>query len=388
MEILKKQMQGQRESALREKFSKKSYSESWAGLRLAVGPLGLLIQLFTASLVVGGFAWGFKILTGSWAWGFALGGVFVLAFEVVKRMIVYNTSISYFRNIAEQKPRKLSRVGVLALVVVLGVSISSSVISTPLLVEEFAPMPPPPREDLITSRFDSLKEEASSYWGGVKKDALEQSKEMQEKNTWKGVISWKAQDEILTFETQAAASVDSLNGSLATLSAMEVQSLDKAQREYEDASRKRQGDKNLVGSILGFATLALELLFLLCYSWLNYYDFCQAAELGLIGGQSSKQSSPKVAIDTDFIKQSSGESLSKVKEEPSQRGGGIGFNNEGRVFEEGGKLLILCKTRGGLKAYDSSYLGTLLRDAERKAQPRADYWREMKCKLERAKQNA
>ena len=192
-----------------------------------------------------------------------------------------------------------------------------------------------------------------------------------------------ARDEILKLETQAAASVDSLNSAKAVISLREAQALSKAEREYLEASQKRQAEKNLVGSILGFVTFALELLFLLCYGWLNYYDFAQAVELGLISGQSSKQSPPQVPINTDFTKQS----LDQVeKEQPSQRGGGIGFHNEGRVFEEGGKLVILCKTQRGLKAYDSSYLGTLLRDAERKGQPRAKYWREMKAKLEAAKQ--
>ena len=165
MEQIEKQIQGQREAALRNKFTSKNYSETWRGLRLAVSPLAFLIQIITASLAVGLPAYAIKVLSGSWVWGFVCGGVLLFAFEYVKRMIVQNTAISYFRNIADKKPRKLSRVGLVSVIAVLGLSIASSVISTPLLVEEFAPLPEKVKEEQITARFDSLRDAASLYWG-------------------------------------------------------------------------------------------------------------------------------------------------------------------------------------------------------------------------------
>jgi hypothetical protein len=124
-----------------------------------------------------------------------------------------------------------------------------------------------------------------------------------------------------------------------------------------------------------FVTLFLELCFIGCYAWLNYYDFREAAELGLVSAGSTEESSRRSTIKPKEVKESN---------VPQQRtANAIGFNNEGKVLDEGGKLKILCKTRNGLKAYDSSYLSKLVSSTQ--GQPKHSYWVDMRDKLKNAK---
>lgn len=368
----KKHLKEQRERLLKEKFSPKTYSQNWEGLRALILPSAYLIQILTAALAVAVPAYCVKVLSGSWALGFALGGVILLTFEAVKRLLVNNTALSYF------KTKRLSFAGVLSVIIVVGLSVASSGFGTPILVREFSPGPPPVKEAEIVARFDSLRAAAGVYWLDVKKEALSKAAEVHKQNNWRGVTVKAARSTKLGLERQAAAARDSLSSSLSSIALQEAEALSKAEAAFLLAAEKREAEKALIGAGLALFTLFLELCFLLCYTWLNYYDYRQAIEEGLLTFKSYHKA-PEIVGKVPQSKEQS-----KAKEEPAQRGG-IGFNQEGRIIKEGDKLLILCKTRRGLKAYDSSYLSTLLNEAERKGQPRAEYWREQRAKLQAAK---
>jgi hypothetical protein len=124
-----------------------------------------------------------------------------------------------------------------------------------------------------------------------------------------------------------------------------------------------------VGFWLSIVTLLFEIVFVCCFCWLQYYDFRQAVELGLIASGNNRIEPKIKTISTDIVKDT----------EPQQRPAtNIGFNNEGRILYEGDKKKILCvKSSGELKAYTKSELSTLIGDALRKNKPeRAKYWQQ------------
>jgi hypothetical protein len=118
-----------------------------------------------------------------------------------------------------------------------------------------------------------------------------------------------------------------------------------------------------------WVTLFLELCFIGCYAWLNYFDFVEAANLGLVAVPSEAKSEivrPVMPHTSSKVKES------EEKKVPQQRPSNIGFNNEGKIVRT---------HKGELKPYDSSKLSTIIRQGG----SRSDYWQEMKAKLDAAK---
>ena len=358
-----------RRKHLKDKYTIKPYHSVWRGLRFAMLPTSYLIQLITAVLACALPAYAVQIITGSWVYGFAVGAVLMFVFEYIKRAIVNNTAVGYFNK------GTVSFVGIVAVLLVIGLSVASSGIGTPILVENFAPMPVQPSQEAIKAPYADRKAQAVQYWQEVKESALSKAKEVHSKNNWKGVTVKGARSSVLAYEMQAKASTDSLNAALAKIEAEQSAELSKANEDYISATSKRTNQKSSLGYWLMFVTLFLELCFIGCYAWLNYYDFREAAELGLVSVGSTEESKRRSTIKPKEVKESN---------IPQQRtANAIGFNNEGKVLDEGGKLKILCKTRNGLKAYDSSYLSKLVSSTQ--GQPKHSYWVEMRDKLKNAK---
>jgi len=184
-----------------------------------------------------------------------------------------------------------------------------------------------------------------------------------------------AQATVAQLNEQVNNTSDSLTKSLALLSAKERAEIAEVKSAYIEATKDKEVEKSSLGNWLMLVTLFLELCFIGCYAWLNYYDFREAAELGLVSSGSNEESSRRSTIKPKEVKEST---------VPQQRtANAIGFNQEGKVLDEGGKLKILCKTRNGLKAYDSSYLSKLVSSTQ--GQPKHSYWVEMREKLRNAK---
>lgn len=369
--------QENRERKLAAKFEDKDFVERWRPIRQASGPTTILLQVLTGFLAVSFVAYGVKLLSGSWSLGFIIGASLVFVFEYFKRSIVDNTSANAV------KKRSISLFGVAALLLFTSASTISSYFGTPIIVEEFAPMPAKVNEAAIFARYDSLREEAEAYWLSEKEAALALAAEVHKKNNWKGVTVRAARSTELKFKEAAKSATDSLNSRLAAIGAAEASTLNKAEEEFITATAKRQKEKSNLGNILGGVTLFLELCFLYLYFWVNYYDFREACKVGLITPQSKVQSKQQAPVNTDFKEQSKKESLGSGA---GQRGSGIGFNQEGRIVKEGSKLKILCEVKDGLKAYDASYLSTLFREADKKGQPKAEYWKEKLEALRKAKE--
>ena len=373
-EILKAE---ERAANLTEKFEIKSYSETWKPLRAFIIPVAFVIQLITAALAVALPAYGIKVITGSWILGFLVGGIVLAIFEIVKRLVVNKTMLQLYRNKLEAKKAPVAGFALVAVIV--AASVASSTFGTPILVEEFSPVPAPFNEEAVLIKYDSLRTEASLYWQDIKKESLAKSKELQSKTTYKGVISWKAQSGIMKIEEQAAATVDSLNNALAVIAVAEAKALEAGAAERGEEIAEAEAAKSVVGIGLAFVTLVFECIFILCFLWLNYYDFREALEKGLVSFKSSKSFTKSSKSSSNSRKSSS--KSSKVEVAAAQR---IGFNTEveGKIVEEAGKLKILCSTRSGLKAYDKAYLSTLI--SATKGQKKNSYWKEKKEELERA----
>ena len=148
----------------------------------------------------------------------------------------------------------------------------------------------------------------------------------------------------------------------------------KVRGDLRRSEMRDSGPRLIPGSIAALVTLIFEVLFLLCFVFLNHYDFHEACELGLLEAGAtfeSTKSRPKSTVKPVKVEE----------QKPSQRpANGIGFHNEGGVVD--GK--ILCKKANGeLKAYSKSQLSSLAGDAERKGnETRAKYWIEKRTKLE------
>ena len=369
-EILKER----RHKHLKDKYTIKEYHEVWRGLRLAMLPTSYLIQLITAVLACALPAYAVQVLTGSWVYGFAVGAVIMLLFEYIKRTIVNNTVLSYFNG------KGISIVGSLAVLSVLCLSVASSGIGTPILVENFAPMPETPNESIIVDKYKTAKDSTKDYWSSLESSALIAAKEVHSRNNWKGVTVKGARSTVLGFKDQAKAAKDSLTKDLSLLTAKQDAELTKLWDSYDSDSKDRTVQKSNVGFWLMWVTLFLELCFIGCYAWLNYFDFVEAANLGLVGGQSEA----KLEIVRPVVSQTSNkvkDSATKIAAEHPPNN--IGFNNEGRIVNQGTKLSIVCRThKGELKFYDSSKLSTIIRQGG----SRSDYWQDMKSKLDAAKE--
>jgi hypothetical protein len=362
-----------KEDYLRDKYKNKEYSKKWKPLRISSNPTTIGIQAITSLLACALPAWLIQVITGSWYTGFLLGGIVMFVIEYWKRYIVNHATIGIIK--AKYGIDKFPVSTTFAALLFLGVSMASSGIGTPILVENFAPMPVQPSQEAIKTPYADRKSQAVQYWQEVKESALSKAKEVHSKNNWKGVTVKGARSSVLAYEMQAKASTDSLNAALAKIEAEQSAALSKANEDYITSTSKRTTQKSSVGYWLMFVTLFLELCFIGCYAWLNYYDFREAAELGLVSAGSTEESKRRSTIKPKEVKESN---------VPQQRtANAIGFNNEGKVLDEGGKLKILCKTRNGLKAYDSSYLSKLVSSTQ--GQPKHSYWVDMRDKLKNAK---
>lgn len=362
-----------RHKHLKDKYTIKEYHEVWRGLRLAMLPTSYLIQVITAVLACALPAYAVQILTGSWAYGFLAGGVIMFIFEYIKRTIVNNTVLTYFQG------KGISIVGILAVFTVLFLSVASSGIGTPILVENFAPMPDKPLESEVIRKYDAAKDSTKAYWSEVEKNAISERDTVIKKNNWKGVVVQAAQATVAQLNKQVHNASDSLTKALSLITAKQDSELTKLWDSYETDTGKRKAQKANVGFWLMWVTLFLELCFIGCYAWLNYFDFVEAANLGLVAVPSEaklEKVRPVVPHTSSKVKES------EEKKVPQQRPTNIGFNNEGKIVNEGTKLSIICRThKGELKPYDSSKLSTIIRQGG----SRSDYWQEMKAKLDAAK---
>lgn len=367
------QIKKRRTENLRDKFRNKPYSETWGAVRSLSLVSTFILQTITAFCALGLPAFGVYVLFGSWYVGFAVGAVLLLAFESIKRIIVNNSVLSYYRR------GRVSVISAAGVLLCLAASIGSSYFGTPILVQEFSPAPESVNKSAISSRFDSMRVATVAYWQGVKSEHLSKAEEIHAQNNWKGVTTRDARGTKLALEHRAVAAQDSINTTLANIAALEAVTLQEAEASYKDAVRLHNTRKEIVGDYFALATLVMELLFICAFVFLNHYDFHEACELGLLEAGESRKSINKSLESTD--------KPIKVEEvKAGQRhGNGIGFHNEGGIVTSGNLPKVLCrKSNGELKAYTKSELSTLAGDAERKGnETRAKYWLEMRGRLEK-----
>jgi hypothetical protein len=362
------QIRKRRAANLADKFKNKSYSETWQGVRLAALLSSFFIQAITAFCALALPAYACKVLFGSWIVGFGVGILLLGAFEVIKRMVTNNTILSYYRK------GTFPALGAVAVLLFLAASVLSSYFGTPILVKEFAPMPAEVNESALKAHFDTLKSEAVAYWGAVKSDMQAKAVEIHKQNNWLGVTVKEARTAQLAIEAKATAAQDSLNNSLFQIGESERLTIEGNKAFYQSDLIKAQRERDNVGGWFALVTLVFEGLFILCFIFLNHYDFHEACELGLLEAGATFES-------TKSSRESTVKPIKADEQKPSQRtANGIGFHNEGGVVN--GKILCL-KANGELKAYSKSQLSSLAGDAERKGnEDRAKYWIEKRSKLE------
>jgi hypothetical protein len=378
------QIRKRRAANLADKFKNKSYSETWQGVRLAALLSSFFIQAITAFCALALPAYACKVLFGSWIVGFGVGILLLGAFEVIKRMVINNTTLSFYPKIERNAKNEVVGIthssagtkasGAFLVVLFLAASVLSSYFGTPILVKEFAPMPAEVNESALKAHFDTLKSEAVAYWSAVKKEMRDEADSVHIKNKWMGVTTRDARSTQLALERNAAAAQDSLNNSLFQIGESERLTIEGNKAFYQSDLIKAQRERDAVGGWFALVTLVFEGLFILCFIFLNHYDFHEACELGLLEAGATFES-------TKSSRESTVKPMKADEQKPSQRtANGIGFHNEGGVVN--GKILCL-KANGELKAYSKSQLSSLAGDAERKGnEDRAKYWIEKRSKLE------
>ena len=362
-----------RHAKLRDKYAIKPYHVKWRMVRRIITPTATTIQASTALLALALPAFGGYVLFGNWICGFIAGGIIMTFLELIKRSVVNNTATTFFGS------GKLSS-SIIAVSLLIAASIVFSTLGTPILVHHFAPMPTKPDESELIKPFDIKRKEVAKYWNKAKEEALSKEKEIVSKTSYKGVLSHKAYDEVLMFQTKAAAATDSLNSALAKIGASQSIAISQAWSDFKKATALKNIQKSNVGMWLGVVTLVLELCFLFCFGWLNYYDAQEAAYYGYITSQKGSKEVRKgsVKAPTNTTPQPK-----QVVSKGSQRKVVQGFRKEGDIVKDGNKFTIVCETQKGLKPYDSSSLSRLIRTTE--GQPKNSYWLEMKQKLIQAK---
>jgi len=362
-----------RRQKLKDKYSDKPYHVKWRMVRKVITPTTTVIQISTALLALALPAFGGYVLFGNWIYGFIAGGVLMTFLELIKRTVVNNTATTFFGS------GKLSS-SIIAVSLLIAASIVFSTLGTPILVHHFAPMPTKPDESELIKPFDVKRKEVTKYWNKAKEEALSKAKELHSQNNWKGTTVRAARDEVLSLNMQAASATDSLNSALAKIGAAQSIAIGQAWAEFKKATALKNIQKSNVGMWLGVVTLVLELCFLFCFGWLNYYDAQEAAYYGYItsqkGSKEVRKGSSKTPTNTQVQQKKEGS-------KPQQRKVVQGFRKEGDIVKDGNKFTIVCETQKGLKPYDSSSLSRLIRTTE--GQPKNSYWLEMKQKLIQAK---
>lgn len=348
--------QNERRAAhLKDLFADKPYSKEWEAMYIACLFFSPFAQFISAALALGVPAYLCNKLFGSWTIGLIVGGLVIAIFEIAKRNIVAKAAKLYYTSKLSTK-LKLS-VAAFALG-----SVAMSTFGTPILVHKFAPVPKAPTESEIVGSMDSAHTKHVAMLTNLQQEAKRTADKIHAQNNWKGVTVTAARANILELEKQAKAAADSISSAAIAHNVARKNALYEAEQEYRILLQNSKSEIENVGWIFAGICLIFEAMFLLAMSWVFNYKYREYCEL-----------------DTTIL---SKQETKPTKEEPSQAPS-IGFNQEGKILNDSGKLKIICrKANGELKAYDSSQLSTAISNTKG---DRQNYFESMKRKLEAQK---
>jgi len=356
MDKYNKEQHQRRLKLLRDMFEPKPYTSEWAGMARLVSVISFIIQVGTAACAVSFLAYGGFKMFGSWPLGITVGVITVGVFEIAKRMMSNKTAKYHYQG-------RMAHGMKAVLGAFIGASISMSYFGTPLVVQQFAPMPESATRSEVVAHLDTLEQKAIAPWLAMQETAKQKAKDIHKQNNWKGVTTRKARPAQLAFEQQIAKAQDSVASIKAAYASKKSALWESSQRSHSEILRAHEDEMGLIGGIFAGICLLLEVLFLVCVFWLTDYKFhmyCEATE-----GTTKRP--------TKLTKSTKPE----VQRVPTNTA--IGFRSEGKVEMIDGKAHVWCmKANGELKAYSASQLSSNIRNTKGE---RKEYFETMKRRL-------
>lgn len=262
-----------RAQKLKAKFQPKSFAQEYKSVYFIAFGAAILFQalsLLTALTLPA--SWVHSICY-NWALGFCIAIPVLILLEVVKRIVIGKAIKNGY-----QFGRWLS-FGMFAGIMLSVASIVSSTLGTPILIKEFGASPTLQDTTGAGATLAAKQAEITAFWMPQIEQAESDAKATHKANSWKGVTTRSARPTVLKYQQQAQGYRDSLNTALALAAKTHENALISAQNQNSDTIQADKQKKAETGYILGFITLGLELLFLACSFWREYYDYREALEV-------------------------------------------------------------------------------------------------------------
>lgn len=259
--------QAARAAALRDKFQNKPHHEEWQTVRYVTLAASVILQLITAACAVAGPAYLVKMLFGSWPAGLFVGCIVMVLFEFSKRSIVAIKMKQFVKN------RRLGAFSWAALVTVSGLSILSSFLGTPLLVQELA-LQPSEAMEAVTAPIREKRDAAVAQLKAQQKEAKRAAKELKAAASTKGgQLFHNSAGAVSAITLQASSFSDSIAKIEAFYREKEQQAISKASATLRAEKETKEAQVETAGIVFSLVCLFFEVLFIFCSWWLQDYDW-------------------------------------------------------------------------------------------------------------------
>ena len=301
---------------------------------------------------------------------------FLAVIEALKRFTV--TKANEIRIVNNNQDKAINNrtynISSFALVVM---SMGISYVGTPYVISFFASHGELTDLEAINLTFEQKAKESSTYWEGLKVDALDKAKQIHNENSWQGKTSREARTPKLAMEVKASAMIDSLNSNLAVLAAQRNKALDSANNANNATIEEHKAWCNSFSWIGCMAAILIDLLVLGLCRWNANFDERKIKENAAKDRITKEQNEVKGSASTDSntieVKD-----MPKVEETPKDKEGhkakdidkqpstSIGFTSkepkEGDIEKGEGKKRdrVLVEVAGNLRPMTFGQINTLI----------------------------
>jgi len=199
-------------------------------------------------------------------------------------------------------------------------SMGISYVGTPYVISFFASHGELTDLEAINLTFEQKAKESSTYWEGLKVDALDKAKQIHNENSWQGKTSREARTPKLAMEVKASAMIDSLNSNLAVLAAQRNKALDSANNANNATIEEHKAWCNSFSWIGCMAAILIDLLVLGLCRWNANFDERKIKENAAKDRITKEQNEVKGSASTD-TKTLEVKDMPKVEETPKDKEG-------------------------------------------------------------------
>lgn len=270
--------------ACRDEFKVKPFYAQWASTYTILKPIRFLMQMLSAFTATAAAVFFVYVFCGSVVWGFVIGGLFMLLIEALKA----KTWSIFFHNFLQFR-----RANALAFGFALAAAALSGFLSfygAPRFVDQFSPAAAALDIDSIKSIKKNGEDSIRQHFSSIA-DTLEgTANKVHDQNNWKGKTTRDARAHVVALRSAAAATrSDSVNAAVNRYASMMMQEVKEA-RDYNSGNMQARAERvALVGFVLGWLTVLIELLVALSVGWEKYYKYRTAKEMvkDLDGGKDN-----------------------------------------------------------------------------------------------------